>query len=426
MTGPVIKTRGIFYGWFALAGVMLIVFTMGGSFVNSFGVFLPVMSGDLGWGRGTVALAMSIGIVAFGLPSPLFGMLVVRFGARNTMIWGNALAGLALAGIYFIQEPWHFYLLYIMIGLGAGFGGYIACTTVITAWFRKRRSLALGLFAACGGLSGFVFPPVVTTLIEAIGWRLTWVATGGAVMTLGVLLGGVLLVRDRPEDKGTKVDGIPLGFADEPMPESVPVARNGPGGGRITVIMKERTVWTIAIFVAANAFVIGTMNAHQVAYLEDVGYLPLVAASVVSVASAMSVIGSIMLGALALRLNVKYLGTAGFISLAGAVTVLLTTHELGLIYVYAMLLGLGNGTLLATMPTILALHYHGARYSQSLGIVLPFQVCVQAIGALTAGFIYDAAQSYQPAFLAAATAVVIGFIFISITRVPKGLAPARA
>ena len=48
---------------------MLIVFSVGGIFGNSFGVFLPVVSSEMGWSRGAMALALSLGITAFGLRS---------------------------------------------------------------------------------------------------------------------------------------------------------------------------------------------------------------------------------------------------------------------------------------------------------------------------------------------------------------------
>ena len=51
------KRHGIFYGWFVLAGVMLVLFVVGGSLVNAFGVFLPVICNHFGWGRATVAAA---------------------------------------------------------------------------------------------------------------------------------------------------------------------------------------------------------------------------------------------------------------------------------------------------------------------------------------------------------------------------------
>ena len=118
----------VFYGWFALAGVMLVIFVVGGTFVNSFGVFLPVICNEFGWSRAVVAAALSLGIVAFGLPSPIFGILVSRIGPSNSLIIGNFLAALGMVCLSLVQEIWHLYLFYVIIGLGAGFGGYIPST----------------------------------------------------------------------------------------------------------------------------------------------------------------------------------------------------------------------------------------------------------------------------------------------------------
>jgi MFS family permease len=409
----------VFYGWFALAGVMLLIFTMSGAFVYSFGVFLPVISADMGWSRGAMAMALSIGILSFGLPSPLFGVLVARFGPRFTLILGNLIGALAVAAMAFVQEIWQVYALYIIIGLGGGFGGYIACSTVVTAWFIKRRPLALGMFTACGALGGFVFPPLTTALIGAIDWRLTWLVLGGIVMVIGVGLGAVALVRNSPRDMGLEPDGVPPGLvADGPLPVRRP--SGGPGdGASLKDILKGRLIWLIAAFAAANAFTLGTMSAHQVAYLQDIDFTPMLAATTVSLMSAMSVIGGVTLGALALRLNLKYLALAGFACQLAAMSILLTTRELGLMYVFAVLLGLGNGALTATMPTFVGLHFHGDQYARAIGVVLPFQVCTQAVASFVGGAIYDATQTYRPAFMIVTVFILLGALFISLARPPK-------
>jgi MFS family permease len=100
----------VFYGWFALTGVMLVIFLVGGTFTNSFGVLLPIISSEFGWSRALVAGALSAGIIAFGLPSPLWGIIVAKLGPRFTLIFGNLVVGLAIAGVYFVQEIWHLYI----------------------------------------------------------------------------------------------------------------------------------------------------------------------------------------------------------------------------------------------------------------------------------------------------------------------------
>ena len=181
-----------------MAGVMIVIFVMGGAFIHTFGVLLPVITADFGWSRATVALSLSLGIVAFGLPSPIVGILVDRLGPRLCIIIGNTLGGLALMGMYFAQEIWHIYLLYIILGLGSGLGGYIPSSTVVNNWFIRRRSLAMGLFMGCGGLGAFTFPPLAATLIDSIGWRMTYLAIGGGCMFIAVVIGGIGLVRNPP------------------------------------------------------------------------------------------------------------------------------------------------------------------------------------------------------------------------------------
>jgi MFS family permease len=411
------KKRKIFYGWFALAGLALVVFTMSGAFVNSFGVFLPVICEDLEWSRAKVAMALSIGIMSFGLPSPLYGLLVTRFGPRFTIILGNFIAAAAVAGISLVHEIWQFYLLYIVIGVGGGFGGYIACTTIANNWFIKKRSLALGIFTASGGLGGFVFPPVATALIEAIGWRMSWVVMGGIVL-IGAFVGGVILIRNRPEDMGQVPDGAGPGPFDE-----VETSKTALPGKEAAVSLKQLVktpiIWLIAGFAVANAFAMGTMNTHQVAYIQDIGFTPMTAATTMSVLAAIGVIGSISFGASALKLNVKKLAMTAFSCQLVAIVILLTTKQIGLLYIYAILLGLGYGALTTAMPTFVGIYFGREIYARALGLILPFQIGAQAVAAYVGGVIYDAAGSYTPAFIVVAACIAMGLVVTTVIRLPK-------
>ncbi len=416
------RTGGVFYGWFALAGVMLVIFVVGGVFVNSFSVLLPVITSEFGWSRAIVAGALSAGIIAFGLPSPIYGVLVAKLGPRFTLIFGNLLAGLGIAGVYLVQEVWHIYVLYILIGIGGGFGGYISCTTVANNWFIKRRSLALGIFIACAGLGGFVFPPLTTALISAMGWRLAWLVLAGLIILVAVVIGGVVLVRNRPEDMGQTPDGMPAdAFTEMELAESQAAAEEKTAGWSIKQVLKRPTVWFIGGFAAANTFTMGTMVTHQIAYLQDIGFNPMTAATTLSFMSVFSIIGSLVFGALAMRFNVRYLASVAFAIQVTGMVVLLSSRELGLIYVYAAFQGVSNGALTTAMPTFVGDYYPRERYAQVLGVVLPFQVCSNAIAATVAGVIYDATGVYTPAFIAAACFALAGLVFVFMARKPRQL-----
>jgi MFS family permease len=410
----------VFYGWFALAGVMLVICVVGGAFTYAFAVLLPIISGEFEWSRGAVALALSLGILAFGLPSPVYGIFVDRFGPRFTIILGNSLAALGLAGVYLVQEVWHLYLLYVLMGLGGGFGGYIPSATVINNWFIKKRSLALGMFTACAGLGGFIFPPMTTALIDAIGWRDTWLVLAGLVLIGAVFIGGVILVRNKPEDMGLLPDNMPANAIVEVETKEIHSGTDEERSGwHIKQVLKQPTIWLIGCVAAANAFTMGLMMTHQIAYIQDIGFKAMTAATTVSVTSIFGITGSLLFGTLGLRYNVRYLASIAFgIQLVG-LSILLSTRELGLIYIYAVCQGLGNGALITALPTFVGAYYRRDRYARVLGVVLPFQVVTNAISMTVAGIIYDATSAYTTAFAIAAVFSFSGIIVAFMTRRPK-------
>ena len=410
----------VFYGWFALAGVMLVIFVVGGSFVNSFGIFLPVICKEFGWSRAVVAAALSLGIVAFGLPSPLFGILVSRFGPRITLIIGNFLAGLGMVCLSTVQEVWHLYVFYMIIGLGAGFGGYIPGTTVINNWFIKKRSLALGMFIACAGLGGFIFPPLVTALISSVGWRITWLILAGIIMILGVLIGSVILTRNSPEDKGL----LPDGAISKSSLERGKTEKTSGGQERFLPVEtkhapKHIIVWLLAAFSAANAFASGTVSTHQVAYLQDIGFDPMTAATTISLMAAFHSMGSLTFGTLALRYPIRYLAGLAFLSQITALAILITATELTFIYIYAALFGISTGALFTALPTFIGAYFDRVHYSRLLGVVFPFQVIAQAVAATSAGALFDATASYRTAFGIVIVISIIGLISVLSARPPK-------
>ncbi len=409
----------VFYGWFVLAGVIFVIFVTGGSFVSSFGVLLPIITAEFGWSRAVVAGALSAGIMAFGLPSLFYGILVTRLGPRFTIISGSLLAGLGIAGVYLAQEVWHIYVLFIVAGIGAGMGGYIPSTTLINNWFIKKRSLALGIFAACTGLGGLTFPPLTTALIDAMGWRLTWLALAGLILVFVVLIGGVILVRNRPEDMGLTPDGTPADSYVGIRAAELPPADGDAAAWRITRVLKGPTAWLIGAFAAANAFTMGTIMTHLIAYLQDIGFNAMTAAATLSFMSVFGIIGSLSFGGLALRFNMRYLAIAAFgIQIVGLV-ILLTTRELALIYVYAAFQGLSSGSLFAALPTFVGYYYPRNRYARVISVVFPFQVVSNAFAATVAGAVFDAAGTYTPAFATAAVFSLAGLVFVSMARRPK-------
>lgn len=416
-----LSSGGGFYGWITLAGASLVYFIASGTFYYSFGVFLPTMSEELGWGRGALGAGLSVSLLTYGLASPLVGASIAKFGPRINIVLGNLLAALGLVGMSLTQQVWHVYFFYGgLVGLGVSFGLYIPCTTLVNNWFIKKRSLGMGLVVAAGGLGGFAFPPLVTWLISTIGWQMSWIAMGGINFAFAVLIGGLVLIRNRPEDRGQVPDGISIELSKgKEMAALSSKAYVGQADWKVKQAIRSTTTWLITALCAANFFALGTLTAHQVAYLRDIGFTSMLAAMILGIISVASIVGRLGFGALALKFEVRYLAAASFIVQVGALSILLTTENLALIYLYAILIGSSYGALLVAFPTLIGKYYGRTHYAQILGFIFPLGLAIEAVGPFLAGAIYDATSTYMPAFALVAAFSLVGFVCAILARPPK-------
>ncbi len=414
------ETGKRFYGWVALTGASLTAFAGYGLFVLSYGVFLPVMSSEFGWSRAAVGLGMSLGSLCFGLPSPLVGISVGRFGARMNLLIGNLIGALGLASLFLAREIWQVYLFYSIAGVGCCFGGSISATSVANSWFIKRRSLAVGIIMGCAGLGGFIFPLVITALLNTIGWQGSWLVLGGILFLLGSLIGSWILVRNKPEEMGQAPDGI---RPTQPAPVKTGFSSSEPSydsrGWTLKKVFGHPTIWLIIAFGATSGFVSGTILSHQVAYLRDLGSNPMLAASTLSVVAGCGILGSIGSGFLAMRFHVRHLIMFCLALRLAALAILLTTQNITFIFLYAVLFGISNGMLMTLMFTIVAAYYGRTIFARIQGTVFAFTVVLQATGPTLAGAIHDNTGSYTPVFIALGVLTLIGLILAYLARPPK-------
>ncbi|MBI5605878.1 MAG: MFS transporter, partial [Deltaproteobacteria bacterium] len=170
----------LFSGWTILIGLMAAYAGLCGNITYAYGVFLPAMSQTFLWSRSALSGPYTLFFIVGGLLGPVAGLSVARFGARRNIIIFNFIAALGLLGLSQVRALWQVYLFFgVLAGLGIGFGEFIPITSVINNWFIRKRSLAMGLLFASGGVGGFVLPPLISRIISVLGWRWAWVWLAG-------------------------------------------------------------------------------------------------------------------------------------------------------------------------------------------------------------------------------------------------------
>ena len=184
-----------FFGWFVVAGCVLVSFGVaGGQF--SFGVFLKPMTEEFGWSRGSLSLAFALTFMISGLLRPVAGYLADRYSAKTAVL-------------PFINNLGQLYALFAIMSIGITLGTGPILTKIVSGWFHTRRGLTLGLVSGAGSFGAMILVPAASLFLVLFDWKEAYWFLALLLLAL-VLPLGFLLIRNRPQDMGLE----PLGASE--------------------------------------------------------------------------------------------------------------------------------------------------------------------------------------------------------------------
>ena len=194
-----------YYGWFVVAGCVLVSFGVaGGQF--SFGVFLKPMTEEFGWSRGSLSLAFALTFMISGLLRPVAGYLADRYSSKTAVLSGVAVMGVILLFIPFINNLGQLYALFAVMSIGITLGTGPILTKIVSGWFHTRRGLTLGLVSGAGSLGAMILVPAASLFLVLFDWREAYWFLALLLLVV-VLPAGFMLIRNRPQDLGLEPFG---------------------------------------------------------------------------------------------------------------------------------------------------------------------------------------------------------------------------
>jgi len=382
------------YRWFLLVALSLIGFMTIGTRAT-LGNFFKTIIADLSWDRGTISFVVAVNLWISGLLQPFTGHLMDRFGAKWLFTSSVAASGLGVVLMGFTNSFGYLLVIYgIMLGAASAGSSMSLSNALLAQWFRDGRALAMSINNACGAVGQLILVYLSYLLLESVGWRSSHVYLGLAVLAVAVPL-AFTVPRRRLE-----ATGAPDAATRQP-------AAPGP---------LETTSWAKALCSAplwqlnGSYFVCGMtvaiFSVHLIPFATDRGFSPQAAAKAFGLMAIISVVGSLLSGALSDRVGRKNVLALAYLTRGVAFTLLLLwRHELAL-YVFAVLGGL---SWLATPPSVIALtgEIYGLR---ALGTLGGISLLAHQIGGgasvWLAGAMHDLTGSYDLSFILAAVALV--------------------
>jgi MFS family permease len=398
-----------FVGWQVLGAGFCNAMLMVGATAYSFGLFVVPLQAEFGINREQANLGLVLLIIGFALWAPILGRIIDRQSARRIGIIGAALFAGGFAAISLAGAPWQMALaLAGPVALGSTAAGAFAANTVTARWFVVRRGRALGIVAVATSAGGFVVVPVMARLVATLGWRT-------ALLVAGLAIGAVValvtwrFVRDRPADVGQ----FPDGAAAAPPPDA---ADDRAWTGR--ALLGSRNFWLVG---TGAGLLLGSDQALLVSlvpYGIGRGFTPVAAANLIAVLTASAVIGKLIIGWLADRVDKRAL----FAFTCGCNIAFLLLLRAGPSYAALMaaaaVIGLAIGGVYPAWTTLTAQCFGRVSFGQAYGamnlVTMPF-----VLGSITlAGRSFDATGSYDRAFAWFIAAAMLAAALVALVRPP--------
>jgi MFS family permease len=397
------RQQKVFYGWYIVAVGFLA--NVGSSFAlaSTLSIFLKPLTADLGISRGVFSLLRSgEGLVGAAI-APFIGTLADRHGGRWLIAIGTAVVavGYLLLGQAETFTQFAFVRL-TLVTWGDAMMGSMVVNVIVAQWFFLRRGRALALTSMGVGFAKVCMPIAAASLILWLGWRQTWVVFGCVILVL-VVGPALLFVRRRPEEMGLVPDGAPVFNAN-------PELSAGRKSTSAKLPTREEVVWTRAEALRTSAFwllvvtfgiasvgVTG-LNLHIYPYVTDLGYAPVIAASVMSVIASMQLASPLAWGLIAERIDVRIAAMLRFVVQAIGLGLAILGENLPCLYIGFFLYGIGLGGNLV-LPEMMWANYFGRRSLGKIrGLGLLISQALAATGPPFFGFLFDLTGGYGLSF----------------------------
>jgi predicted MFS family arabinose efflux permease len=342
---------------------------------QSFGLFMPPMTVDLGISAATFGFSIALQNIVWGLAQPFVGAAADRYGARPVLIATAIVYAAGLVLMTFAQAfsgALHVAGFVIGVGVaGTGFGVLIGAVSRATP--PEKRSQTVGIVAAAGSLGTLILAPLGQGMIDAFGWKAAMLAFAAIAASMALF--------------------------SLPIREERPASRTL-GGQKLGEALREATAHRGYLFMTLAFFACGFqlvfITTHLPAYLQLCGVAPGVGATALALIGLFNTVGTYLFGLLGARYSQKHLLALIYLlrTLFIAVFLLVPVSAAStLVFASAMgLLWLGVAPL---VTGIIARVFGLAHFNTLYGVVFLSHQLGSFFGAWMGGVVFDLAGNYN-------------------------------
>jgi sugar phosphate permease len=447
-----------YYPWVVAVMGMLALFLSNGMTATGITIFDPSLLDEFGWSRGDFKFRDFLNFALTASIAPFVGILIDKLNPRYLLMFGcslltlgylgysmianggpvavieliavitalglagvvvvalNSLApslprtaaiviagALAAVGLYLYWNNWmgdalkQVYLIHVMFSLALATAGSMTVIYLVSSWFVKYRGLAIGIALVGTSLGSAVLPFVNPFLIEAFGWRQSYLYNAVMPIVLMVLI--FFVIRGTPAQAGYSAVGQNEALGDLKQ-----------HGLTFQQALRTRTFWAIGLSGFLTYYAIFSFVQHYVLHLnKGFGFTLKEAGLQLFIFSLVAMFAKLANGAIADRIDrhkvfmvclvIMFIGLIGLASMKREWVV-----------GSAIIIGLGWGGLF-TLYNMLAVNNFGLREIGRINGSISFMESIGVgLGSWLTGKLFDAFGSYQIPFAVLACALFLSML----------------
>lgn len=367
---------------FVLVVCCCIVAASIGMLTNSAGVFFTPIAEDLGVGKGAVSMSLTLANIAYAFGGLMTVKVIHENNFKKMVFLFGTVYAISTALLSIAQSVFLLYVFSLIRGASTGIAGMVLVTILINNHYKEGVGFATSIALGFSGIAGALLSLVFSWMIGIAGWRLTYVVEGilAFFLYLPCIAGPVSLNNRIKEDAVESKDTTTSTTGVVPLP--------------------------IFVLVCAYTFLIASVTALP-QHFPSLASTAAVGSLMVSVTMVMNTAGKIILGAISDKIGAeKALEGYGVLVVIGLlVLVSFKSHPIFSI-VGAVLVGLVYA-MAAVGPVLLSQNLFRESYNAYYPKVSLVGTISNALFTTAVGFVYDIANSYDPALWLVALFAII-------------------
>jgi MFS family permease len=166
-------------------------------------LMVPLIVADRGWSIAFGMGGFSVGLLTAGLVAPYVGRSIDRFGGHVVMTIGSLIGALGLFLIVQAASKPAYFAVWMVLGVAMAAGLYDAAFASLGRIFGNAARRPITALTLAGGFASTVSWPATHFLIEAFGWRDTYLLYAALLALVAAPLHALALPRDRHQAADT-------------------------------------------------------------------------------------------------------------------------------------------------------------------------------------------------------------------------------